>query len=44
MEARAYGAVKNPTSLYTLTLKRRDKLVAILSVVFFTALMVFFFT
>jgi energy-coupling factor transport system permease protein len=42
MEARAYGAVKNPTSLYTLTLKRRDKSVGILSVTIFAALLIYF--
>ena len=44
MEARAYGAVKKPTSLYTLILKRRDKVVGILSVAFFVALLIYFFT
>jgi energy-coupling factor transport system permease protein len=42
MEARAYGAVKNPTSLYTLTLKRRDKSVGILSVTIFAAVLIYF--
>jgi energy-coupling factor transport system permease protein len=42
MEARAYGAVKNPTSLYTLTLKRRDKSVGILSITIFAALLIYF--
>jgi len=44
MEARAYGAVKKPTSLYTLTLRRRDKMVGILSVAIFTALLLYFIT
>lgn len=41
MEARAYGAVKKPTSLYTLTLKRRDKGVATLSTAAFLALLLY---
>ncbi|MEM3734279.1 MAG: energy-coupling factor transporter transmembrane component T [Nitrososphaerales archaeon] len=42
MEARAYGAVKKPTSLYTLTLKKRDKLVGIASIMLFTTLLLYF--
>lgn len=42
MEARAYGAVKKPTSLYTLTLKKRDKLIGVLSMAAFLIALLYF--
>jgi len=43
MESRAYGAVPRPTSLYSYAASRRDRAVAILSVVLFTVTVYIYF-
>ncbi len=43
MESRAYGAIPKPTSLYKYSASRKDKVVAILSLILFVVALYFYF-